>query len=131
MKSFLQVTVIGLVTVVFTNLLRKNSKDLSVLLSLAACCVIAVMVAELVRPILSFLEKIRGFSKLDKALTEPVFKTVGIGILTQISANVCADAGESAISKLIELCGGILALYISLPLLESVLDMLQTIGGSG
>ncbi len=35
--------------------------------------------------------KLRNLAGLDKALMTPMLKTIGIGILTQISATVCAD----------------------------------------
>ena len=66
---------------------------------------------------------------LDKALMTPMLKTIGIGILTQLSATICADAGENAIAKLVEICGGVLALYVALPLLEAVLDMVEQMSG--
>ena len=66
---------------------------------------------------------------LDAELMTPMLKAVGIGLLTEIAAGVCADAGESAIGKLVELAGGLLALSVALPLLEAVLQMLKTMGG--
>ena len=53
----------------------------------------------------------------------------GIGVLTQISAGVCDDAKQSAVARLVELCGGVLALYAALPLLEAVLELIETVGG--
>ena len=59
----------------------------------------------------------------------PSLKAVGIGVLTQISAGVCDDAKQSAVARLVELCGGLLALYAALPLLEAVLELIETVGG--
>ena len=129
MQRFLQVAVIGLLTVVFSNLLRKNSKDLAILLSLAACSIIAVVLIEFIEPLIAFMEKLRNFTQLDRHLISPMLKCIGIGLLTQISSGICADAGESAIAKLIEICGSAFALYVSLPLFEAVLDMVGLIGG--
>ncbi len=130
MQSFLQVAVLGLLTVIFANLLKKNSKELSIVLSLAACVVIGVILIELTKPLIEFMEKLRTISGLDKTLLLPLTKTIGIGFLTQISSNICADAGESSIAKLIEVCGSVLSLYIALPLFEAVLEMMQSIGGA-
>ena len=51
------------------------------------------------------------------------------GILTQLASTVCADAGENAVAKTVELCGGALAVCVALPLMEAVLELLQTMGG--
>ncbi len=128
MQSLLQVAVIGLLAVIFASILRKNSKELAIVLSLAACALIGVLLVQLAEPVVDFLKKLRNISGLDEALMQPLLKTVGIGLLTQISANVCADAGENAIAKLIEVCGGVLALYVSIPLLEAVLQMMEVLG---
>ena len=128
MQNFLQVAVLGLLTVIFTSLLRKNNKELAVVLSLAACLIIGVILIQLAKPLVEFMEKLRALSGLDKALLLPLVKTVGIGLLSQVSSGVCADAGENAIAKLIEVCGGILSLYVALPLLEAVLEMMELIG---
>ncbi len=129
MQGLLQAAVIGIVTVLLTAMLRKNSPELGILLTLAACVLIGLLLVQLAEPVIEFLAKLRNIAGLDKTLTEPILKTIGIGLITQIGATVCADAGENAIAKLIEVCGGILALYVSLPLLEAVLSLIDTMSG--
>lgn len=130
MQSLLQVAVLGLLTVIFANLLRKNNHELSIVLSLASCVIIAVILIQLAKPLIEFMERLRSVSGLDKTLLTPLLKTIGIGLLTQISGNICADAGENAIAKLIEACGAVLALYVALPLFEAVLEMMESLGGA-
>lgn len=131
MESLLQVAVIGILAVIFISLLRARNGELAIVLSLAACVLIAVILLNLADPVITFLKNLRNMAGMDKKLMEPMLKTIGIGLLTQISSTVCADAGENAIARLIEVCGAVLALYVSLPLLEAVLEMMKTMGGSG
>lgn len=125
----MKATVIGIVTVLLAAMLRKYSKELGILLTLAACVLLGLLLVQFAQPLVDFLAKLRNIAGLDKSVTEPIMKTIGIGLITQIGATVCADAGENAIAKLIEVCGGVLALYVSLPLLEAVLSMIDTISG--
>ena len=127
METLWKAAIVGILTVIFSGTLQK--KELMVVLSLGACAVIALMLLDVLRPILDFLKTLRNMSGVDKALMEPMLKAIGIGLLTNISANVCADAGHSSITKLIELCGAMLAIYVSLPLLEMVLQTVQRLGG--
>lgn len=129
MELFLQTAAIAVITVVLTSLLKKTNRELALLLTLAACILIGVFFMRLAEPIVDFLSKLRNLAGLDKTLMTPMLKTIGIGFLTQISATVCADAGENAIAKLVEICGGVLALYVALPLLEAVLDMVEQMSG--
>lgn len=129
MELFLQAAAIAVITVVLTSLLKKTNRELALLLTLAACILIGLFFMRLAEPIVDFLSKLRNLAGLDKTLMMPMLKTIGIGFLTQISATVCADAGENAIAKLVEICGGVLALYVALPLLEAVLDMVEQMSG--
>lgn len=129
MAHFLQAAVVGLIAVIFCALLKKNNKELAVLLSLAACVLIAVLLLQLVAPLVDFFAGLRNLAGLDSEVMLPLTKAVGIGLLTQICSAVCKDAGESAVAGLVELCGGLLALYVSLPLLEAVLETVQTVSG--
>ena len=129
MQTFLQVAVIGLLTVIFTNLLRKNNAEIGIILSLVACFLIAIGVVQIAKPLIEFMSRLRSLSGLDAEYMQPLLKTIGIGLLTQISSNVCTDAGEKAIAKLIEICGTVLSLYLAVPLMEAVLQMLESIGG--
>lgn len=129
MVQFIQAAVIGVITVIVASLLKKTSRELALLLSIAACILISLILLQLAKPVVDFFSKLRDLAGLDKNLMTPMLKTLGIGLLTQLCATVCADADENAVANLIELCGGILALYVALPLLEAVIDMVQTMSG--
>ena len=83
-------------------------------------------IVRLAEPVVSFLSELRQLAGLEPALLQPLLRTVGIGLLTQLTASVCADAGESTVARLIELCGSVLGIYTALPLLEAVLSLLRT-----
>ena len=57
-------------------------------------------------------------------LLTPLFKTVGIAVLTKITAELCRDAGEGGIGAFAEVAGGAAALCVALPLAQAVLNMI-------
>ena len=52
---------------------------------------------------------------------------MAIGLLAETGKNICEDAGEKTIGSALEFSAGIAALYVMLPLLQSVLDLLERI----
>ena len=60
---------------------------------------------------------------LSPAVLAPVVKTVGIAVLTRVSAELCRDAKEGGIAAFVETAGAAAALFVSLPLLKTVLSM--------
>ena len=131
MEVLLRVAALGILAALLVTVLKKQSPETALLLSLAACVLIALLLVDTLKPLLRFFEKLHKQTGLSEGLLAPMAKSVGIGLLTQISSSVCADAGQGAIARLIELCGGILALSVSLPLFENVLDLIGSIGGGG
>ena len=112
-----------------TGLVKKSGgDDFSAVFgrTLAACAAMTVSIVRLAEPVVSFLSELRQLAGLEPALLQPLLRTVGIGLLTQLTASVCADAGESTVARLIELCGSVLGIYTALPLLEAVLSLLRT-----
>lgn len=131
MEVVLKVAALGILAALLTTVLKKQSPETALLLSLAACVLIALLLMDTLEPLLRFFEKLRKQTGISGDLLAPMAKSVGIGLLTQIGSTVCADAGQGAIARLIELCGGVLAISVALPLFEAVLELIGNIGGGG
>ena len=52
-----------------------------------------------------------------------LFKTLGVAVVTQLAADLCRDAGESAMAGKVELCGKAAVLALSLPLASDLLRL--------
>lgn len=127
-QELLQIMVLGILAVIFSVVLKKHSHELSILLTLAAGVLIALFFLRLFQPVLSFAEELREMTGLDQELMEPVLKCLGISLLCQICVNICTDAGQTAIGKMIETSGCILCLYVALPLFRSVISLVSSTG---
>ena len=86
--------------------------------------------ARFLQPVAELLARLRRAGNLDGDMVAILLKTAGVALLTEVGDTVCADAGEGSLGKMIRVCGGAAALYLALPLLTAVLDLLeQMIGG--
>ena len=121
--------IVGVLTVIFTAVLKKQNGELSILLSLGATLLIGLFFLPMAKPVLAFAEELRQISGLDRELLEPMFKCLGIGLISQICVNICTDSGQGAVGKMIEISGNILCLYVSIPLFRSVLSLFGKLGG--
>ena len=105
--------------------IKKQSPELALVLSLCACAIGAGFLLEAVTPVLSLTRSLAEKAGLDPELSAPLWKCLGLGLLTELSADLCADAGDRALSKLVELGGGMFCLVVSLPLLQAVLALVE------
>lgn len=126
MENMFKIAGVGIIGAVLALIVRKNSADFALLISIAVCCLIFGLVVNIIKPILTFVESLRETAGLNPAVLSPLIKAVGIGIITKIASSICADAKEGSIGSFIEMCGAILAIYVALPLMNTVLDLLSS-----
>ena len=120
MEDILKIAAATVAAAVCAVVVKQRAQEVGLVLSLAAgALVLALGAVESVRALMDELGEAAGLSP---AVLAPVLKTVGIAILTHISAEVCRDAKESGIAAFVETAGAAVALCVALPLLRAVLD---------
>lgn len=104
-------------------------KDISLLLSMAVCVMGAAIAMHYLQPVLTLLEQMAQNANLQKGTLGILLKITGIVWLTEIAAMTCADAGSSAVQKILKMlsCCGIL--WVSIPIFQEVISLLQQIVG--
>ncbi len=107
--------------------LRGQRPELAVCLSLAAGAAVLLMIMQHIIPILSSLGKMLEGSAIPSEYIKTVLKATGICLLTQLTADTCRDAGETALAGKAEFAGRILLLLLSLPLFEDVLQLVTAL----
>ena len=131
MDMMIKISAMAILAAVFCVLLRQNEKAAALALSILSCVIVLILALRFLQPIWTVIRQMEDLSGLESGVTAPLFKVVGIGILTQIAGSVCSDAGEGSLGKTVEIAGTALALYASLPLLQSVLSLVEKlIGGA-
>lgn len=111
-------------------LLQKQAPELTLVLCVLGCVLCLLTTLPLFSQILEFVKRLEALTGLSGAVFSPLLKTAAVGILFQLAGALCRDGGRQSLAGTVELCGGILCLYLSLPLLELVLSLLQNmIGG--
>ena len=125
METALKLTALGLTAALLALVVKKQSPELALALSLCACALGAGLLLKGIVPVLNLARSLADRAELEGSLTAPLWKCLGLGLLTELAAAVCADAGQSALAKLVELGGGLLCLVVSLPLLQAVLALIE------
>lgn len=127
MESILKVAGVAVVGAILALFVKKNNADIAILISLAVIVLIMGFCLTVIQQILGFADTLKEMSGLSNALFIPLFKAVGIGIVTKISSSVCQDAGQGGIAGFVELFGSCLALYVSLPLMSAAIDLISSL----
>lgn len=129
MNDFLQISAGVLLTVIVGIVLNKQGKELGILLSVAVCAMIFALAANYLQPVISFVNTLQNTSGVDKEMLSVIWKAVGVCFITELAVTVCQDAGNSALAKSVKLLGSVVILWLSLPLMEALLELIQKIMG--
>jgi len=129
MEMMIKAAVTCIVVSLMALVLKGNTPELALLLTLAA--VVSVMAAAL-----SFYEEIRELlglilqqTGLDESFFVPVLKIIAISFVSRLGSDICQDSGQKALSTVMELAGIFCALVTAAPLLQTVLAVLLDLGG--
>lgn len=107
--------------------LTRQGKDFSLLLAVLACCMIAAVAVQYLQSVVDFFQTLEDMIPLDSSLLQIMLKVVGIGMVGEIASMICADSGNSALGKALQILTSVLILWLSMPLLESLLDLVSGI----
>ena len=129
MDTMMKAAAIGIVGAILTAIVKRDAGALALAVSLVCCSALVCCLLGIVKPLLEFLDELRSLAGISTTIVAPLLKSVAIGLITEIASGVCADAGQSSLSKFVQLCGAAAALYVALPLMEAVIALLQQING--
>lgn len=129
MDYFIKAVSAALLAVILGIVLSKQGKEAALLITLAACAMVLMLAASYLQPIVELMRKLQELGGVDKGLLEILMKILGIGLLGEITSMVCDDAGNAAVGKTVQLLTTAVILWLTIPMIEQLLDLLQSIVG--
>jgi stage III sporulation protein AD len=127
MERFYQATAAVLVAVVLILVLRKQGSETSLVLSLLVCCMVGCLAAGFLEPVVSFLRRLQKLGTLDEGIVRTLLKIVGICFTAEIAGLICQDSGNGALGKVLQMMASAVILYLSLPMLSKLVDLVEGI----
>lgn len=125
MEVFFKAVAVALVAVVVYLLLSKRDKEFATTVTLAVCAMLCCAVAAFIEPVLSFIHKVTNVASLDAQQLGILLRAVGISMIANLAGMICRDAGNETLAKMIELLSAAAVIWLSLPLMQALLELLE------
>ena len=125
MDIFIKSVAGTLVALIMYLVLGKQGKDIAALLTVAVCCMLAVAAIRYIEPLVSFLNRLQQLSRMNFENLQIIMKVVGIGLIGEITALICSDAGNASLGKSLQMLASGVVLWLSIPLLTELLDLIE------
>ena len=127
METAYKVAAVCLTAAVLSAVLKKSSPHMALLLVLAATVGAILWLGDILDDLTAFLRRMALYTGLAPEVFVPLIKTAGIALLSRVGTGLCRDAGEESLAVVLEIAAVFSAIWVSLPLLEAVWEMLQTL----
>lgn len=129
MELFWKTTAAVLISAILLPAIEKQEKDLSVLLNMAVSCMCIMVVFHFLEPVLDFIRELELSGNFPRDMLDILLKAVGIGLTAELASLICADAGCGSLGKSIQMLGNCVILYISIPVFQNLLRLMEEILG--
>ncbi len=118
--NILSVCIIGIFAVVCSVSLRKTCPEAAALLPVSAAVMAALSMLPYAGSIISEISVLSDKAMISSAHLQALIKSVGITVLTKMTADICRENGSQSVASQVELYGRLAILLIALPLYEEL-----------
>ena len=125
MSEIFKVIGVGFITVITAVLLKGTKPELSFAVTVVGIIIILSFVVDMLRGTMALFVSISEIGGVDNSLLKLLLKIVGVGYLTEFGAGILTDFGSSSIADKVTLVGKITIVLLSMPVLESLLQLIS------
>lgn len=129
MTGFFQGAAAVLLAAILVPTLGKQGKEMGLLLTMAVCAMVCVVAMAYLEPVVELVERLQEETGLDGEMLRILLKSVGIGLTGEIASLICADSGNAALGKALQMLSGAVILWLAIPLINGLLELVEKILG--
>lgn len=118
------IVILCIVSMFIMSILRRTQKEIAIAITLILGVLVFVLVVDKLAYIVEKITEMSTKISYANAYIKTLLKMTGIALISEYTASVCKDSGEEAIARKLEFAGKILILFLSLPLILGLLDVI-------
>lgn len=122
--EILQIVGVALIVTVLTVLLRQQRPELAVQVSIAFGALVFIMMMGKITAVVDVLTELTQRANINVFYMTIIFKIIGVAYIAEFGAQVCRDAGESAVASKVEFAAKIIVIVLAVPIILAILESL-------
>lgn len=120
-----KIALAGIAAALCALLLKNEKSEYAVFISMAGCVLIFMFGISKLEVILAAIGRLKGYLGAGSEYLPILLRIVGITYLAEFAADLCRDAGFSAVAGQVELAGKLTIMAVGLPVLLALLEVLE------
>ncbi len=120
----IQICAIAIITAICALILKTQKSDLVPVCLTAGGLLLLLYGLDYLTASVEFIKKFSQQTGIDNSVIRLIFKVVGVGYLIELTASAIKDLGFESVSDKLILCGKIIIFVMSVPILQSLFDVI-------
>lgn len=124
MEEVFKILGIAIVTAIAAILLRSSKPELSFAVTVTGVIIILLFIVDSMKNVLAIFQFITTTTGIESGLIKLLIKIVGVGYVTEFGSGILTDFGSTTIADKVVLGGKLTIVVLSLPILQSLLQLI-------
>jgi stage III sporulation protein AD len=125
--DILRIVTLGIVAAVIIAILKTWKPEIAIQVTIVTGVVIFFVLAGKLSAVVELLGQYAEKAGVGTIYFGTLIKIIGVAYIAEFGAEVCKDAGESAIASKIELAGKVTILVLAVPIVTALLDLVYNL----
>lgn len=125
--EILKIVALALTGVLLAALMKSVNKEISIYIILATVIILFLTIIDRLADIFLFLEGIYDNVTYGRTFFPVILKVLAVAYITDFTAQLCRDAGETTIGSKVELAGKVIIFYLAMPILTAILELIGSL----
>ena len=121
----LKIAALALCAVLLIVIVKNFKPELGVLTAAACSLLILYFLIDSLKYAFAYIANLYDGLETGKTYFPIIIKVLAIAYITEFTAQLCKDAGESAIASKVELGGKIIIFCVAIPVFTSILNLVE------
>jgi len=123
--TILKIAAVAMLTAIVALYLKKYTPETAILASVAGGLLIIFLISDYLFGVIEYLRDFFVGAGMDSGVIKIVLKVTIIAYLIEFTAGMVRDLGETSLSEKVLLCGKIVILTLTIPVIKSVFDLIS------
>ena len=115
---------VGIITSLAVMLLKQLKPEISIVVGMSGSIIILFMILNALSGVIENFTTMTERIGIDSELFFLLLKIIGIGYITEFSANLCSDCGSNSIADKILLAGKVVIMLLAIPIINTLIEII-------
>ena len=125
MDSLYKIISIAVITCIACLIVKPIRSDFAILISIVGGIIVLFYTVSYLSQIFDVFTEIFNISGINASIYSIILKIIGIGYLTEFTAGICNDTGNSSLADKVLLGGKVVILVMAIPIVTSILQIIM------